>query len=137
MLSNNNNDYTLSVGAKSNRLLTQISLTFVIKVNHHTLIFMPSTLQLPSILFWDIDASKLDYDAKARYVIGRVVMYGTLADWRAILAHYGPERVRDEMLKERYLDKKSLSFLSFYFEVSKTEFRCYTLQQSIPQHWDY
>ena len=37
-------------------------------------------LQLPSILFWDIDHSKFDYDAKARYVIGRVVMYGDLAD---------------------------------------------------------
>ncbi|WP_373552371.1 hypothetical protein [Haliscomenobacter sp.] len=98
---------------------------------------MTSTLQLPPILFWDIDASKLDYDAKARYVIGRVVMYGTLADWQAILAYYGSERVRDEMLQERYLDKKTLNFLSFYFEKPKSEFRCYILQQSTPQHWDY
>ena len=90
---------------------------------------MANTFQLPPILFWDIDPSKLDYDAKARFVIGRVVMYGTLADWKAILHHYGPERVRDEMLQERYLDKKTLNYLSFYFEVPKTEFRCYILQQ--------
>ena len=92
---------------------------------------------LPPILFWDIDPDKLDYNAKARYVIGRVVMYGSLADWKAILAYYGAERIRDEMLQERYLDKKSLNYLSFYFEVPKTEFRCYTLQQSTPKHWDY
>ena len=98
---------------------------------------MVNTIQLPPILFWDIDHSKLDYDAKARFVIGRVVMYGTLADWNAILYHYGPERVRDEMLLERYLDKKTLNFLSFYFEVPKTEFRCHILQQSTPQHWNY
>jgi hypothetical protein len=94
-------------------------------------------LRLPPILFWDIDPTLLDYDAKARYVIGRVVMYGTLADWQAILAYYGPDRVRDEMLEERYLDKKSLNFLSFYFELPKTNFRCYILQQSTPQHWNY
>lgn len=98
---------------------------------------MVNTLQLPAILFWDVDAKKLDYDTKARYVIARVVMYGTLDDWKAILDYYGPDRVRDEMLKERYLDKKTLSFLSFYFEIPKTDFRCYINQQSIPQHWDY
>lgn len=92
---------------------------------------------LPSILFWDIAPDKLDYNAKARYVISRVVMYGSLADWKAILAYYGAERIRDEMFQERYLDKKSLNYLSFYFEVPKTEFRCYTLQQSTPKHWDY
>lgn len=69
---------------------------------------MANTFQLPAILFWDIDPSKLDYEAKARFVIGRVIMYGTLADWKAILDHYGPDRVRDEMLQERYLDKKTL-----------------------------
>lgn len=41
------------------------------------------------------------------------------------------------MLEERYLDKKSLNFLSFYFELPKTNFRCYILQQSTPQHWNY
>lgn len=98
---------------------------------------MTNALRLPAILFWDIDSSKLDYDAKTRYVIGRVVMYGTLADWKAILAYYGSNRVRDEMLQERYLDKKTLSFLSFYFEIPKTKSRCYTLQPSILPHWNY
>lgn len=94
-------------------------------------------MQLPPVLFWDIDPVNLDYNAKARYVIGRVVMYGTLSDWKSVLQYYGSKRVLDEMLQERYLDKRSLNFLSFYFEVPKTQFRCYTLQQSIPRHWDY
>ena len=53
---------------------------------------MNTNFQLPPILFWDIDPARLDYDAKARYVIGRVVMYGTLADWKATLEYYGPAR---------------------------------------------
>lgn len=98
---------------------------------------MTNSFHLSDILFWDIDPSKLDYQAKARYVIGRVVMYGSLADWKAILSNYGPDRVRDEMMNERYLDRRSLNFLSFYFKIPRTKFRCYTLQQSNPKHWDY
>lgn len=98
---------------------------------------MAAALELPSILFWDIDPAYLDYSAKARFVIGRVVMFGTITDWKALLNYYGPERVRDEMLQERYLDNRSLNFLSFYFGIPKTQFRCYTLQRSNPKHWDY
>jgi len=98
---------------------------------------MTPALQLPRILFWDIDPTNLDYNAKARYVIGRVTMYGNLADWNAILQYYGPERVRDEMLQERYLDKRTLNFLSFYFNIPKSQFRCYTMQQSNPIPWVY
>lgn len=98
---------------------------------------MTDVFHLPDILFWDIDPTKLDYNARARFVIGRVVMYGSLENWKAILDYYSPERVRDEMMQERYLDKRSLNFLSFYFNIPKTRFRCYTLQQSNPKHWDY
>ncbi len=97
----------------------------------------PQKLQLPPILFWDIDPTRLDYDARARYVIGRVVMYGRLTDWDAILDYYGPQRVLEEMLQERYLDKRSLNYLSFYFNVPKEQFRCYNWQQSTPTHWDF
>ncbi len=93
--------------------------------------------ELPPILFWDINPTQLDYDAKARYVICRVVMYGTLEDWHAILKYYGSDRVRDEMIQERYLDKKTLNYLSFYFDLPKEAFRCYNNILSIPQHWDY
>lgn len=88
-------------------------------------------------LFWDIDRSTLDLERKARYVIGRVVTHGMLEDWNLIKAYYGLERIKNEMLQERYLDKKSLSFLSCIFEIPKEQFRCYTTQQSIPTHWNF
>lgn len=55
-------------------------------------------LQQTSILFWEIDSTKLDYNANAPYVIGRMVMYGSMADWQAILDYYGTEKVLDKML---------------------------------------
>lgn len=88
-------------------------------------------------LFWDIDRTTLDLDSKVRYVIGRVVTHGMLKDWNLIKTYYGLERIKNEMLQERYLDKRSLSFLSCIFELPKEQFRCYTTQQSTPTHWDF
>lgn len=63
------------------------------------------------MLFGDSDPDRIDFDKKACYVVGLVAMYGTLADWKALLAHYGP--ARDEMLQEPYLDMCKLNSLSF------------------------
>ena len=94
-------------------------------------------LQLSRAIFWDTDYDKIDWAAKARYVIGRVVMRGNWSDWLAIREYYGLERIQFEMLQERYLDKKALHFLANLFQLPKTQFRCYTLQQSNPGHWDF
>ncbi|MCB9034995.1 MAG: hypothetical protein H6557_00070 [Lewinellaceae bacterium] len=94
-------------------------------------------MQLSKVIFWDTAYEAIDWDNKARFVIGRVLMYGTIADWNTIKAYYGLERIKQEMLHERYLDKKTLSFLSCIFDVPKEEFRCYTERQSTPPHWNY
>jgi hypothetical protein len=93
--------------------------------------------ELPRILFWDTDYSKIDWDAKARYVIERVVTYGTVADWRTLQQMYGMKRIREEVLQSREIDPKTLSFLSVIFDLPKERFRCYTLAQSSPVHWNY
>ncbi len=94
-------------------------------------------MQLSRVIFWDVDYDRINWAVKARFVIGRVLMYGSVADWQAIKSFYGLERIKDEMLQERYLDKKTLSFLSCIFDIPKQQFRCYTEQQSTPPHWDF
>lgn len=94
-------------------------------------------MELSQVIFWDTDYDNIDWDAKSRFVMERVIMYGTIADWRAIQARYGMDRIRDEMLQSRDLDPKSLSFLSCIFNIPKEKFRCYTLIQSTPQLWSY
>lgn len=69
------------------------------------------------------------------YVISKVVMYGTIQDWYSICTFYGMDRIKNEMKKVRYLDDKSLAFLSIIFDEPKENFRCYTWKQSTPQHW--
>ena len=70
-------------------------------------------MQLSKVIFWDTAYEVIDWDNKARFVIGRVLMYGTIADWNTIKAYYGLERIKQEMLHERYLDKKTLSFFHY------------------------
>lgn len=94
-------------------------------------------MQLSKVIFWDTDYSKINWESKARFVIGRVLMYGTIHDWNAIKAYYGLNLIQQEMLQERYLDKKTLSFLCCIFDLPKEKFRCFTEMQSSPAHWNF
>lgn len=92
-------------------------------------------MQLSKVIFWDTDFEAIQWEAHARYVIERVVMYGTLDDWQAIKDFYGMERIKLEMISSRELDAKSLSFLSCVLDTPKEQFRCYIEKQLRPQHW--
>lgn len=94
-------------------------------------------MQLSEVLFWDSDIKKIDWDKKASYVIAKVAMFGTLKDWNAIKKYYGEKKIKNELLKVRHLDNKTLNFVSLIFNIPKEKFRCYTMRQSIPKHWDY
>ena len=94
-------------------------------------------MQLSRVIFWDTDYDAIDWDNKARYVIERVVSFGTVSDWRAIQKKYGMDRIRNEMLHSRDLDPKALSFFISIFDIPKEQFRCYKYIQSNPGHWVY
>ena len=88
-------------------------------------------------LFWDIDIDSLDLDKNKRYVIQRVLEYGTLSDWMIIKSFYGINTISKEMQQVRTLEKTALSFLCTIANLKKEDFRCYTLKQSQPQLWDF
>jgi hypothetical protein len=94
-------------------------------------------IQLPKYLFWDIDLNELDPEKHARFIIQRVIQRGLLEHWVKIKQYYGLEKIKHEILAMRSLDAKTLTFFSVYFEISKEKFRCYTIQQSTPKHYNY
>jgi len=94
-------------------------------------------MNLTKTLFWDTDISKLDYEKNARHIIERVVMRGMLSDWFEIKKYYGINRIKDEVVRSRYLDKTTLSFCSSYFKLAKEQFRCYNTEPSIRKLWNY
>ena len=94
-------------------------------------------MNLTRAIFWDTNYDQIDWEAKARYVIERVVNYGTLSDWHAIREHYGMDRIKEAVIQSRDLHPKSLCLMSLIFDIPKEQFRCYTQIQSNREHWTY
>lgn len=88
-------------------------------------------------LFWDVDINNIDTELHKQFIIGRVVSYGTISDWRIILEHIGLEEIGILAKEIRDLDAKSCSFLSLVTNIPIEEFKCYTLKQSVPPHWNF
>lgn len=84
-------------------------------------------MNLKKALFWDVDYDKIDFEKNAGFVISRVIMRGTWNEWLEIQQFYGKKRIMAEMLEIRYLDKYSLNFCSFYFNIPVEQFRWYTV----------
>jgi hypothetical protein len=94
-------------------------------------------MKLSKVIFWDTEYNSIDWDKNARYVIGRVLMYGTVEDYWTIKGYYGLDRIQEEMLQERYLDPRTLSFLSCILNTPQEAFRCYSEIQSQRGHWNF
>lgn len=60
-----------------------------------------------------------------------------MSDWRIIQKEYGIAGIAEAAKSFRELDKKALSFIATISKESLQSFRCYTYQQSIPQHWNF
>jgi hypothetical protein len=91
--------------------------------------------EFSSHLFWDIEADKLDWQEHARFIIGRVLDYGTLADWRVIKTHYGLSQIVVQAMQLRSLTKRSASFVAALAHVPQEQFACYATTPLTTRHW--
>ena len=66
-------------------------------------------------LFGDIHFDTLDIEEHSRFIITQVVSRGTLADWYLLQKLYNREKMMQEVVQIRSLDKKTLCFLGSYF----------------------
>jgi hypothetical protein len=87
-------------------------------------------------LFWDVDKSLLDFNKSKAQIIGRVVEYGLMKDWKLLQEIYSKAEIKETVCELRSLDKVTLSFLAHFLKIDKTEFRCYTLSQSTENFWN-
>ena len=94
-------------------------------------------VKLSKVLFWDVDFDTIDWEKNSPYVIERVLMKGKWENFKAILNFYGKSRIKEIIVKLRYLDKRTLQFCSVYFDIPLNKFRCYNIRQSNQLHWDY
>ena len=80
---------------------------------------------LSKYLFWDTDMRKLDYESRAPFILERVFTMGMQEDEWKVNNYYGKERIRQEVVKCKSLDKKTLNYLSIFYGIPKEEFACY------------
>lgn len=93
--------------------------------------------KLDKSLFWDVDIESVDFEKNARHIINRILLRGNIQDWEQLKMFYGTEKIKEEIQKMRFLDKRTLNFCSFYFNIPKTEFKCYNTPQSIQNLWNF
>ncbi len=75
------------------------------------------TLQKTS-LFWDV--AGLDPRQNERFIIERILAFGDEEDFHWAEDFYGAEKIKKALLRSRTLDKKSLSFWRYYFNIEKS-----------------
>ena len=94
-------------------------------------------LKFSKNLFWDINIRDLDLEQHKTYVLGRVLEFGKLSDWRLIRNYYGLEEIKHIGLEMKIMSPQALSFLSLITHTPENQFRCYTLLQSPNRPWHF
>ena len=94
-------------------------------------------MKLHKSTFWEYDLKTLDPVADFHTIIPRIAMRGTYDEWLELRKFYGDEKIIEVLKQERYLDQRTLHFVSSLYNIPKEEFRCYTMRQSGPILWEY
>lgn len=92
-------------------------------------------LHLRKELFWDIDSENLDEQKHKNLIIQRVLSFGTIEEFKAILNFYSEGQIKQAIRKAGYFDPKTFSFVIQFFNLDKNELLCYKKGRSNQRHW--
>jgi hypothetical protein len=81
--------------------------------------------KLSKYLFWDCNISALDPNADKNLILERVFSRGTENDEKEVFNYYGMTVIKESVLNIKYLDKKTLNYLSIILDIPREDFRCY------------
>lgn len=82
-------------------------------------------------LFWDVNVAEMDESAHRNFIIPRVMDRGTHSDVLAVWAYYGPESVKESLLRTPSLQQKTIFFFANQFRLHPEDFRAYRKSQEI------
>lgn len=85
---------------------------------------MKGILSLRESLFWEKQLKNLDYQKDAQFIIGRVLDFGNLNDWKAIKDFYGIEEIKKVAKKHVFSNPKDINFWSVIFEIPLNKLKC-------------
>lgn len=82
-------------------------------------------------LFWDVDPKKLDIKKDAEFIIGRVLDFGDLKEWKTIKKIYGLDKIRKAALKHPFESQRSANFWELILELPPKSLSC--TRKHLPQ----
>lgn len=88
-------------------------------------------------LFWDVTINETDYEHYAGFIITRVFERGDFDSIRQIRRYYGDTKIKNELVKAKYIESETLNFLSLYYNIPIEKFKCYTNKQLRSEHSIY
>lgn len=74
--------------------------------------------KLRKSLFWDIDLEDLDVEEDADFVIGRVLDYGNLKEWKEIKSFYGVTKIKKVTKSHLFSSPRSANFWAFILDIN-------------------
>lgn len=88
-------------------------------------------------IFWDVNYEALDYDKKAGFIIERVFDRGDVEDIRACRRYYGDDKISAVLTNAKWLSLSTIHLATALFNNKLTDYRCYNMGRSNPEHWIY
>lgn len=86
-------------------------------------------------LFWEADLQSLNSQTNKNYIIERVFEKGNWADYKEVMEYYSLDKIKTALRNAKWLDAKTMYFVSAYFDIPLETMRCYTQRQLSPQPW--
>jgi len=88
-------------------------------------------------IFWDVNPENIDYNKKCTFIIERVFERGDVEDIRQCRRYYGDETIKKVLVNARWLSLSTICLACALFENELTDYICYNIAQSNPEHWKY
>lgn len=88
-------------------------------------------------IFWDVDSEKMDFTAKASFIIERVFERGDVEDIRMCRRFYGDEKIEKVLVNAKWLSLATIYLASALFNNQPRSYKCYTQAQLNPTHFQY
>ena len=85
---------------------------------------MKEQLALRPTLFWEVNPKKLDEQKDAEFIIGRVLDFGNLREWKAIKDFYGLAEIKKTVQRHIFSDPRSANFWAIIFGIHLKNLRC-------------
>jgi|SRR3989338_1873089 len=75
-------------------------------------------------LFWDTNPRRLDVEKDYQFIIGRVLDFGNLKEWRLIKRLYDKEKIIKVSIDHVFTDPRSANFWALILSIPVNKIKC-------------